>query len=737
MAIGQFAIRLQQRSKGHTATAGVAYRCGMDLRDERSGKLHRYSNREHSQTVGATGLIEGGQTFELDEQRAARFCAWVESRERRRDAVIGRDFQGALPHELPAELRPKAVHRFGGFLCARYRTPLIYAIHGPERHHDQRNHHAHFWVPARDVDGKKLNILNLATGGREEVQLVRDVWELVVNDVLAEAGLEPSVNTGKNVNGDPEPTLGAEATARERAHRWQLEKQGEGAFPIGASVSEMCADGRSVTFEGHKLEHHRLRRVQREAAAQKPPRKRRRRMRTAPAADAQTEGPRRRKTPHAQRRSGPGERVLGPETMATGDDETQTGTAQQTHWSGPVSSEDRAKENIAEAIMALLSAGEIKTTRGRPEPRTVLRRSQGRVARRATRPRAIQQLGVAGATQALHTLKDGIVGARRRRIAILRRKIQERNARAAQDAERKRRAETAERTARATAAQEVERQAREKAAQETERKAREHAEQEAKREATARAAQEAERRRRAEAAERAAVTRAAQEIERKARERAAQETERKAQRQAAQEAKREAAARAAAEAEEAIRADERAAYIARYGEPPPDDRGPQEEPRGEAEELRKDVAREGTESASTPPAEPQDAFEADQREAWEAKYGRDKKTWMRDFAREAARARLLEAGGAGRAGDFLPQGRGPFASKKARLAAAGRLDEILERIRNHKLPTGRNTTVSAWWVQNWNELEEKIVDEMVDLAQRVEEREKARKALFSGKRPRK
>ena len=38
MAIGHFAIRLQQRSKGHTATAGIAYRCGLDLHDERTGK---------------------------------------------------------------------------------------------------------------------------------------------------------------------------------------------------------------------------------------------------------------------------------------------------------------------------------------------------------------------------------------------------------------------------------------------------------------------------------------------------------------------------------------------------------------------------------------------------------------------------------------------------------------------------------------------------------------------------
>ena len=267
----------------------------------------------------------------------------MENREPRRDAVIGRDFQGALPHNLTTEQRLAVVLVFASFLNARYRTPLVYSIPRSRAPTTTRGTGTCTCGCRRGTwTEKKLNRLNLATGGREETKLLRDAWELVANDALGRAGLEPSVSTGRNPDNDPEPTLGADATARERAHRWELQEQGEAVFPVGGSVSQMVRDGRAVTGEGQNLEHHGVRKRQRqEAAAQRPPRKRRRRVRKHHGADARTGRPGTRQTPHARTHKARGDLVTGPETETTGDEETQAGTGAPTQWGGALSLEDR------------------------------------------------------------------------------------------------------------------------------------------------------------------------------------------------------------------------------------------------------------------------------------------------------------------------------------------------------------------------------------------------------------
>ena len=388
MAIGHFAIRLQQRSRGHTATAGVAYRCGLDLRDEGTGRLHRYANREDQQTIAHTGIIYRERRSPVTTATAARFCRYVEDREPRSDAVIGRDFQGALPFELTPEQRVELVECFSSFVSTRYRTPLLYAIHEPHEDHNEQNVHCHIWVPARDENGRKLEALNLRSGGREEIKLLRGAWELCANTALARAGKEPTVHTGKNPHGDPEPTLGADATARERAAR-----EGDHTV-IGKSVSEMCSDGRSVTFEAHLLREHRVRKEERAAHDQqrreraRRPQKRRRRVRSQPGARA---GPAHARADHrapTPTRRSASARVGGPDTVRL-DDRHIAATAGPRRRRQATTPEEWEAERLAIVIEELLRGPELKRATETPKPRTVVKRSRGRVAARPRRPEAI------------------------------------------------------------------------------------------------------------------------------------------------------------------------------------------------------------------------------------------------------------------------------------------------------------------------------------------------------------
>ena len=96
MAIYHFSAKVIQRSQGRSAIAAAAYRAAEALHDESLGRTFNYLDKPgvvHSEIL----LAEGAPTRWLD-----RSVLWNEAQqvERRKDAVLAREVELALPREL-------------------------------------------------------------------------------------------------------------------------------------------------------------------------------------------------------------------------------------------------------------------------------------------------------------------------------------------------------------------------------------------------------------------------------------------------------------------------------------------------------------------------------------------------------------------------------------------------------------------------------------------------------------
>jgi hypothetical protein len=226
MAIYHFPTRNVSRSSGRSAVAAAAYRAGIVLEDERTGRTHDYSRK--------VGVVSA------EIMAPAHAPAWMQDRERlwnaveqaesRKDARTAREFIAALPHELDKFERQTLVRRFVAEQFVSQSMVADVSIHHPDRHGDQRNHHAHILLTTRRVEGDGFS----ATKAREwnsEGQLIawREAWANHVNLALERGeqarGLEPGTFARvdhrsleeQGIERDATIHLGPIATALERA----------------------------------------------------------------------------------------------------------------------------------------------------------------------------------------------------------------------------------------------------------------------------------------------------------------------------------------------------------------------------------------------------------------------------------------------------------------------------------------------------------------------------------------
>ncbi len=188
MAIYHCSLRIFSRSQGHSAVAAAAYRSGSILMDERAGRLHRYDKRSG---VAETFILLPKNTSPDLSDRAVLWNA-AEFSEKRKNSCVARELILALPHELSASDRHSLTHDMASWLKERYRVAVDAAIHIPVGGDDARNHHAHLLFTTREVTkhgmGKKTRILDDKVAGKQETEVIREVWETLANDALSRAG---------------------------------------------------------------------------------------------------------------------------------------------------------------------------------------------------------------------------------------------------------------------------------------------------------------------------------------------------------------------------------------------------------------------------------------------------------------------------------------------------------------------------------------------------------------------
>jgi ATP-dependent exoDNAse (exonuclease V) alpha subunit len=204
-----------KRSEGRTVTAAAAYRAGECITDARTGLVFPYDRRSG---VAHTAILTPADAPAWMRTRAALWNA-VEAGERRKDAQLARHIVLALPHELTPAQRVELVEGFAAAAFVDAGMVADIAIHAPDRHGDERNHHAHVLLTMRAIDGGSFGAKVRAWNETGLLERWRQQWAEHVNAALQEAGEAARVDhrslAARGVDRLPQPKLGPAAQAME------------------------------------------------------------------------------------------------------------------------------------------------------------------------------------------------------------------------------------------------------------------------------------------------------------------------------------------------------------------------------------------------------------------------------------------------------------------------------------------------------------------------------------------
>jgi hypothetical protein len=234
-AMATYFLRVKHvsRGKGARVTRAAAYRAGERIRDERTGAVYNFSNREdvaHKEIVLPSQLVDSAEVNWARDR--AKLWNAAEHAGRRRDSRLAREVLVLLPPELTPAQRTHLVRTFSRELADKYRAAVDLTIHEPRPGADRRNHHAHLLMTTREVMPAGLGprtILEL--GGRErhlrglgpskaDYLLLRERWAQVTNEALREAGLAARIDhrsfKDQGIDRDPTPTIPEKIYYQER-----------------------------------------------------------------------------------------------------------------------------------------------------------------------------------------------------------------------------------------------------------------------------------------------------------------------------------------------------------------------------------------------------------------------------------------------------------------------------------------------------------------------------------------
>ncbi|RYF46101.1 MAG: hypothetical protein EOO38_14785, partial [Cytophagaceae bacterium] len=196
MAIYHANIKNFSKAKGDSSIAAAAYRAGLDLVDTRTRDWYRYSQRRG---VAAVRMLAPAGSPDWCNDPCVFWDANQQG-EARKNALVARELEVSLPHELDGRQREALAVALGQLLVDRYQSVVMVAIHEPVNGSDTRNHHTHLLISARQVGpgglGERACAALDARGGKgaEEVRAVRALVSNIINDHLVRAGVGQTVD---------------------------------------------------------------------------------------------------------------------------------------------------------------------------------------------------------------------------------------------------------------------------------------------------------------------------------------------------------------------------------------------------------------------------------------------------------------------------------------------------------------------------------------------------------------
>ncbi|KAG9613339.1 hypothetical protein KCV01_g1269, partial [Aureobasidium melanogenum] len=269
-------LEIHSRSKGHSAVAGVAYRLGLRLWDERLQVWHDYRRRALGEEVvmALTVAPDGAPEWATDP---GQLWNAVELAEKRKDSQVARDYRIPVPLGLNDKRAGQLAERLARFIMGELGTPVSVGLHrdadtdalGEVKPPEKQGYHAHLYFPSRPL------VLQPATGeggkggdgsdeertaafgarhpmlaskalGRGMVETFNRVWAELATAAAADAGMDARYDHRSyermGVDLTPQPTLGSGATALERKGFWTRK---------GDAVRDIV-----VVSQAYELAHH-------------------------------------------------------------------------------------------------------------------------------------------------------------------------------------------------------------------------------------------------------------------------------------------------------------------------------------------------------------------------------------------------------------------------------------------------------------------------------------------------
>ena len=194
MAIYHLSVKPISRSSGRSATAAAAYRAAERIDDQRTGQIHDYTRKGGVESADIV-LPDNAPIWASD--RAALWNA-AELAEKRKDACVAREYEVALPAELPPAERRRLVVDFAQEMANREGCAVDVCIHAPGRGGDERNHHAHLMRTTRKVEaeglGGKLDTEKAGRNRKQDLEAIRERWAERVNKRLREHGIQSQID---------------------------------------------------------------------------------------------------------------------------------------------------------------------------------------------------------------------------------------------------------------------------------------------------------------------------------------------------------------------------------------------------------------------------------------------------------------------------------------------------------------------------------------------------------------
>jgi Ti-type conjugative transfer relaxase TraA len=195
MAIYHLSAKVIQRSAGRSAVAAAAYRSASELEDERLGRSYDYTAKEgvvHSEIMLSAGAPERWQAVDDTPEAdcAARSRLWneVEVIERRKDAVLAREVEFALPRELS---QAEGIALARDFVRQQFVSRGMVAdlnVHWTREPDGEVKPHAHVMLSMREIDGDGFGKKQRAWNDVGLLRDWREGWADMANARLAELG---------------------------------------------------------------------------------------------------------------------------------------------------------------------------------------------------------------------------------------------------------------------------------------------------------------------------------------------------------------------------------------------------------------------------------------------------------------------------------------------------------------------------------------------------------------------